>query len=236
MGALPALGQWVRLEVPASQVGMENQTLGGMAFTLFNGRVAWDKSGLTGGPSSVDFRSVDYQTLGDWKTTARYGNDGRHIIYPGSIANYPSYATVTTNGASVSAWSTSLNDSVPWALQAEDYTTGSPHRVAGRWYSTANFTVGVNISDGKTHKVTFYLLDYDNLDRKEKIEMLDASNNVLASVVAEKFYHGTITGDAAAREPRYFSFDVSGNVTFKVTNLGPSGSDAVLSGIFFDAP
>src|SRR5207247_7842508 len=35
MGALPAAGQWVRLDVPASQVGLEGRTLRGMAFTAF---------------------------------------------------------------------------------------------------------------------------------------------------------------------------------------------------------
>ena len=33
MGALPAVGQWVRLEVPAAQVGLEGRTLNGMAFS-----------------------------------------------------------------------------------------------------------------------------------------------------------------------------------------------------------
>jgi hypothetical protein len=45
MGPLPPAGQWVRLEVPASLVGLEGQTLNGMAFTLFNGRATWDHAG-----------------------------------------------------------------------------------------------------------------------------------------------------------------------------------------------
>ena len=45
MGALPALGQWVRLEVPAAQVGLEGRTLNGMAFTLNDGRATWDYAG-----------------------------------------------------------------------------------------------------------------------------------------------------------------------------------------------
>jgi hypothetical protein len=45
MGALPPTGQWVRLEVPASLVGLEGRTLNGMAFTLFNGRATWDHGG-----------------------------------------------------------------------------------------------------------------------------------------------------------------------------------------------
>jgi len=42
---LPATGQWVRLEVPASLVGLEGQSVDGMAFTLFNGRATWDQTG-----------------------------------------------------------------------------------------------------------------------------------------------------------------------------------------------
>ncbi|HEX8424165.1 MAG TPA: hypothetical protein VF634_12165, partial [Pyrinomonadaceae bacterium] len=45
MGPLPAAGQWVRLEVSASEVGLEGKTLDGMAFTLHGGRASWDRTG-----------------------------------------------------------------------------------------------------------------------------------------------------------------------------------------------
>ena len=45
MGPLPAAGQWVRLAVPASQVGLEGRTLNGMAYTLYDGRATWDYAG-----------------------------------------------------------------------------------------------------------------------------------------------------------------------------------------------
>ena len=47
MGPLPAAGQWVRLAVPASQVGLEGHTLNGMAYTLHDGRATWDYAGST---------------------------------------------------------------------------------------------------------------------------------------------------------------------------------------------
>jgi ubiquitin len=47
MGPLPATGQWVRLTVPAAQVGLEGRTLNGMAFTLYGGRATWDYAGKT---------------------------------------------------------------------------------------------------------------------------------------------------------------------------------------------
>ena len=45
IGALPATGGWVRLEVPAAQVGLVGQTVTGMAYTLYGGRAWWDRAG-----------------------------------------------------------------------------------------------------------------------------------------------------------------------------------------------
>jgi hypothetical protein len=44
-GLLPPAGQWVRLEIPARMVGMENRTATGMGFTLYDGRATWDRAG-----------------------------------------------------------------------------------------------------------------------------------------------------------------------------------------------
>ena len=52
MGALPPVGQWVRLEVPASSVGLEGHVLKGLAFTLYGGRATWDHAGKAT-PASV---------------------------------------------------------------------------------------------------------------------------------------------------------------------------------------
>jgi hypothetical protein len=49
MGPLPATGQWVALQVPASQVSLEGSTLSGMSFTLFDGRATWDYAGKAAG-------------------------------------------------------------------------------------------------------------------------------------------------------------------------------------------
>ena len=47
MGPLPALGQWVKLAIPAEMVALEGTTVSGMAFALYNGRASWDRSGTT---------------------------------------------------------------------------------------------------------------------------------------------------------------------------------------------
>jgi hypothetical protein len=50
MGPLPSAGQWALLQVPASDVGLENRVVTGMAFALYNGRAAWDYVGKTSAP------------------------------------------------------------------------------------------------------------------------------------------------------------------------------------------
>jgi hypothetical protein len=45
VGSLPTAGQWVRLEVPASAVGLEGKIVIGMAFSLYGGRAAFDRAG-----------------------------------------------------------------------------------------------------------------------------------------------------------------------------------------------
>lgn len=61
MGPLPKVGEWVRLEVPAEKLGINAATtIVGLAFTQFDGKVYWDKSGASKGPPIHD-----PQTIGD---------------------------------------------------------------------------------------------------------------------------------------------------------------------------
>jgi Protein of unknown function (DUF1553)/Protein of unknown function (DUF1549)/Planctomycete cytochrome C len=49
LGELPKLGEWVKLEFAASQLGLKaGDQIKGLAFTLFRGTVYWDKVGITG--------------------------------------------------------------------------------------------------------------------------------------------------------------------------------------------
>ncbi len=45
MGPLPPAGRWVRLDVPASAVGLEGRSITGMVFRLHGGRARWDAVG-----------------------------------------------------------------------------------------------------------------------------------------------------------------------------------------------
>lgn len=61
MGPLPAAGQWVRLEVPAAELGLSsNEGVTGWSFDQDGGTVYWAKSGVTHKP-----RSPQAEPLGD---------------------------------------------------------------------------------------------------------------------------------------------------------------------------
>ena len=45
IGALPATGRWVRLEVPAATLGLAGRSVTGMKFSLYNGSATWDCAG-----------------------------------------------------------------------------------------------------------------------------------------------------------------------------------------------
>ncbi len=67
-GSLPALGQWVELEVPASAVGLEDTNVAGMAFTLYGGGAMWGTAGKIS-PSMV-FPTVSINTPTNFATVS----------------------------------------------------------------------------------------------------------------------------------------------------------------------
>jgi glucose/arabinose dehydrogenase len=98
----------VRLEVPASLVGLEGQTLNGMAFTLFNGRATWDHAGkvLPQGPLPPGFTAVPVASGISNPTAMEFAPDGRlfvcqqtgqlRVISNGSLLPTP-FVSVTVN-------------------------------------------------------------------------------------------------------------------------------------------
>ena len=167
--------------------------------------------------ASATFINADTTTEGNWQGV--YGSDGYNVI--DNAVNYPSYATVNASGNSDAVWSNSTTD--PRAL--EDASDSG--RIAACWVSASSFNVNVNITDGQTHQLALYLLDWDQGGaRSERVDILDASTgSVLSTQTASGFQNG-----------EYLVWNVSGNVVIRITNLdSPSNlaDNAVLSGLFF---
>jgi uncharacterized repeat protein (TIGR01451 family) len=162
-------------------------------------------------PAAATFVKTDTTTQGTWKGV--YGADGEAIN--GDTASYPSYAQVSFSGGTPFVWAASTADIR--ALQK----IATTDRIASGWYTWTNMTIDVNLSDGNTHQVAFYCLDFDAGSRAERIDVLDAvSNAVLDTRTFSGFQNGV-----------YVLWNLQGHVKLKVTLTG--GSNGVLSGLFF---
>ncbi len=79
-GPLPTTGEWVRLEIPASEVGLQPGTVvSGIAFTQFGGTVYWDRAGLR---TWTPQQGKEYSSLGIWVRDQRILGDEATIPAP----------------------------------------------------------------------------------------------------------------------------------------------------------
>ena len=167
----------------------------------------------TGG-NAVRYVSSNTTTGGTWKGT--YGSQGYQLAT--EATQMPNYANVSFSGKTDHVWNWNTGDSA--ALQKGT----ASDRLAACWYAANSFDVRVNITDGQTHKVSFYALDWDMANRTQRVEVLDSTTGaVLHTINQSSFQRGA-----------YLSYDVKGSVTFRFTRTGPYNS--VISGLFFDEP
>src|SRR5262249_51791923 len=105
--------------------------------------------------STATFVRADATTQGTWQ--GAYGADGYNVF--GTTPAYPSYATVSPSGQSSWTWAASTTD--VRGLQKP----GASDRIASCWYAPGSFTVDVNLTDGQSHQLALYLLDWDRKGR-----------------------------------------------------------------------
>jgi hypothetical protein len=160
----------------------------------------------------------DFSTEGNW--IGVYGADGYSMV--AGASSYPAYATVTSSGNLAWTWSASTQDT-----RALQKVSGSD-RMASCWYTPnanpgSSFSVDVNLTDGQTHSMAVYALDWDGEGpRMETINVVDASSGaVLDSRSLSSFEGG-----------EYLVWNVHGHVKIQVTDFQNS-STGVISGLFF---
>ena len=165
--------------------------------------------------ASASFVSTDTTTQGTWRNA--YGADGYDIAADSSAGNpkLPSYATLGITGASTYTWAASTTD--VRALQ----NSANTGRIAATWYSSTSMSFNLNLNDGQSHEVSLYAVDWDNKGRSEEVQIIDPTTSKVLDTEAIGHFQGGA----------YLTWNLSGNVVIKVTNLGPA--NAVVSGLFF---
>jgi hypothetical protein len=161
--------------------------------------------------NSATFIGPDRATHGNWQ--GKYGADGELIANDSNVP--PSYALVSLTAADQFFWTTTTDQ------RALLMASSSTNRIASTFYYSPGVAIDVNCTDGNTHQIALYLLDWDNSGRAQTINILDASsNNPLDSRPASDFQNG-----------EYLVWNVKGHVIIQVTNT--AGPNAVVSAVFF---
>jgi streptogramin lyase len=155
---------------------------------------------------------TDTTTQGNWQPA--YGSDG-YAMAAGPMS-LPSYATV---GIAASTIVNPEDENSPGAL----VQPGTDQRLAAQWFwsSTGSVYMDIHLTDGQAHRVALYVLDLNGTSNETVDAVDDATGSVLDAESVSNFQDG-----------EYLTWDLSGDVTLKVT--GGPGLAAVASGLFFD--
>jgi subtilisin family serine protease len=155
-------------------------------------------------------------TGANWRNL--YGSQGAVVV--GDSTQVPAYvSTFSVLGAAskILRAKTSSSNSL-------EKITDPNSNIESYWSSATHLDLNIGTNDGLAHDVTLYLADYDHKKRQERIQVIDSpTGNILAQQDITNFTTG-----------QYVSFQITGSVTFRISDL--SGPNAVVSGIFFDAP
>jgi hypothetical protein len=159
------------------------------------------------------YSGLDTTTQGTW--TGNYGSEGDLIANDATMA--PNFATVSLSGETPYTWKASTTD-----VRALQTASSASTRIASTYYSPTSFTINLNLTDGNTHTISLYLLDWDSTARAETISILDPVSNTILDTEEYSSFNGG----------QYAIWQVQGHVLIQITKTG--GANGVVSGIFFD--
>ena len=164
---------------------------------------------------AAKFVKIDVKTVGNWKGT--YGTEGAVIV--ADSASAPKYGTVTPAGKADYTFADPKDDARALKKSAAD----AKNRVAAFWYGGA-FDIDINLTDGAGHQVAIYCLDWDAEARAMTVEVQKADTGAKLDIQTVKDFVGG----------KYLVWNLKGHVKLHFKRTG--GSNAAVSGVFFDAP
>ena len=173
-----------------------------------------------GGPSqavfsgpSARFLKMDTTTKGQWRGV--YGLDGYTVV--GDQTVNPAYVSPLPSGQASYTWENSTAD-----IRALQKPSNPADRIAGTWFSTwPSFTIDLPFTDQAVHQVAVYCVDWDNTVRRQTLDVLDASGNVLDSRNLDMNFNQGV----------YLVWNLAGAVKLRTTMTG--GINPIVSGLFF---
>jgi hypothetical protein len=175
-------------------------------------------------PDPVKSLSQDDSTRGNWSDV--YGKDGYVMFsYDGDGKNrekLPSYVeSVTIRPRSVAGtqWTHDVND--PRALESDSRNEGT--RNAATIYNRCTLLVDIRLKQPHPFRLAAYAVDYDSTNRQEAVDIYNLPALTLAAPTqAVRKYH----------DGKYVIYECRDSVRLRFDTIW--GSNAVVSGIFFD--
>ena len=163
---------------------------------------------------AATFLKYDTKTQGNWGGV--YGADGYYI--PDGAELFPSYVSASFTGYTLSEW-----DPGTWIAALQVNPLSRTPRIASCMQSNGPISINLDFTDKMTHQVAIYLEDWGlpGGGRSERVDVLDANGNWLDTRQISAFHNG-----------EYLVWNLSGNVTIKVTSTDPNAT-AEVTGIFF---
>lgn len=200
----------IGLEAPVQILGTVNNTL-----IFADGSLEGISLSPPAPVATATLARIDATTEGSWQGV--YGSQGYDLLGTSS-ESLPSYAQVTTNSSTLQwTWQNPTSD-----VRAPEDAPPSTSRDAACDFSVNSFSLNVDLTDGQTHQVSLYLVDFDQLNRTETVQITDANSGaVLNTQSVSSFQSG-----------KWLVYDLSGDVNITITNTGPV--DAVASALMFD--
>jgi hypothetical protein len=200
-GPIPLSASTV-LSARAFVSGMADSAVASASFTV-------QSSSATAAKAS--FLGLNTTRQGTWKGVI--GTEA--YVIPSDVQVAPSYISIGATGKN--DWT--------WVYSTTDVRAAQRANLASRLAScayNASFQYDLNFTDGKTHSVSLYCLDWDRANRSQLVEILDYDTKaVLQSYTLSSFGGGT-----------YLTYALKGHVTIRFT--GKTGPNAVVSGLFVD--
>jgi RHS repeat-associated protein len=142
IGDLPATGAWVRLEVPASAVGLEGQLIDGVAYTLYDGQAWFDKTYFGGGLSGYGWSFGNELVLSELSFVRLIERtDNAHLELVDSYGGVRFYYQVGATNQ--------------YKSESGDFATATKDTTAGEWElkNTEGFRYYFSLSDGNLTKI-----------------------------------------------------------------------------------
>ncbi|HTV43195.1 MAG TPA: alpha-L-rhamnosidase C-terminal domain-containing protein [Candidatus Sulfotelmatobacter sp.] len=173
-------------------------------------------------PDPVNTLGQDDTTSGNWGGV--YGKDGYVLLGDDSNRtnreHLPPYVqSVTCRAGKYTRWGQNVGDDR--ALASNDRNEGA--RNAAAYFNRCTVLVDIRLKQPHPFRLAAYVVDFDNQHRQEAVDIYNLPDLTLAAPTqAVREY----------QKGKYVIFDCRDSVRLRFDNI--SGSNAVVSGIFFD--